>query len=794
MAPVLESVRNRADLLTRKLPGWALVMLIIVLVPNFIRPPAMPADGLEPSWVLASEYAFQHHLKYGSEFIFTYGPFAFLTTRLFDPTTFPFVLLSDVFLALMYVFPLLVVRDVWLAIMYLISAFVGFYPPDAVVPAAALSLFGLSLVYRNVFSIATAGLFAFLALSKYSFFPVIVPLFIVSDLYHLASNRRIPVFAPTLLASSILLLAITSRWHVDLSSFLINTYDIIGYYSRSMQFYGNILKMIIYVGAAAIVVSAGFTTAFYSRADRPAKNYLLLAFAAGTIWYLFVIFKMGYVRQDDHILDSWHGLIFGYVVMFGVLGSTGILQSRSFTGPAGAIALLIGLIMCSSALEDMRLTVGSTRLAAVPAYISARVGDVGNGISSGFEWLDARRWSSAAAERRAADNKIKRSFPDTVIGTVDAVPGNVAPLILSGLRYRPRPVLESYSSYSPRLQKLDETFFNGPDAPDTLFLDISDIDNRLPMEATGPSLPVIGRWYDTVDLDPLGLVLRRRAEPRAMIKTDLGEAEMRLGDWTNLPDYGGGLLLATFDWPRSLFGRILAFAYREPILGITLKSDSGQEYTYRFVPSMSEAGVVLAPLPVGDSRIAALALLDPEAREGKIARIVAFRISGGRFARWTYPQVHVAFEKIAPATGFSGNDASLSLLTRLLDTASRSQVATGAVWVKGHDLFAHAPAMLSAEVKGPSGLRGSIGFADNPAVFKVSEGVRFIVSFEAQDHSRIELLDKTLLPKKGPGYGGPQPFSVEIPASGKLYLETKPVGNTAYDWSMWQGLNVVGQP
>lgn len=799
MATLLDVGAKPLDFLSRRLPVWALISFVTLLVLTIIRPPVMPTDGQEASWALASEYAFRHHLEYGTQFIFTYGPFAFLSTRLFQPSTFPFVIVGDVLLGLVYLSPLIIVRELWLFILYAISGFVGFFPAEAAVSAAAFALFGLTLAYRSFFVIIIVAIFAVSALSKYSFLLVILPLLVVSDLYHLTRGRYFPAFVVAFLTTFILLLEMVSHFTLDWPQFLLNTADIIAYYSRAMQYGGTVLKIGLYAGAAVIVGAAGFAFAYPRDRDQPITKGRP-AVAAGTLWYIFIIFKMGYVRQDDHIIDSWHGLIFGFIVLVALLRMLGLFHAESFARATGAICVLLGLVVCSAALVDMRQTVGDAGLTRVPAYISSRLQQVADGERSGVEWLYPARWRSAIGERNAADAALKRTFPESVTGTVDLIPGDVAPLIASGLRYDPRPVLESYSSYSPRLQQLDSAFFEGASAPHTLFLDISDIDGRLPTQATGPSLPVIGRWYDAVDLDPLGLVLRRRTEPRPMEDTNLGQADIKLGQWVTLPDYGRGLLFATFRWPRSLLGKVLAFAFREPILAITLKSASGDEYTYRLVPSMTEAGIVLAPLPLGDSRLAALDLLDPAISEARSKHIAEFRVSGGHLARLTYPLAHVSFAKLALAPGFSGTNAALSatnpflsLIRGLFDTASAEQITKGAVWVRGHDLFAHAPATLSAELAGPTVFQGSIGFRDDPLVRKVSEGVRFVVSFQAPNQPKQRLFDKTLVPRNGPDYAGPVQFSLNIPESGTLYLETEPVGNTSYDWSMWRGLNIVPQ-
>ena len=190
-------------------------------------------------------------------------------------------------------------------------------------------------------------------------------------------------------------------------------------------------------------------------------------------------------------------------------------------------------------------------------------------------------------QQRGAIQALTRPFPPSVVGTVDAIPWEVAELIASGLDYRPRPVIQSFSSFSPRLQALDRDHFQGPHAPQTLFLRIEDIDGRLPTMATGPSLPVIGQWYDAVDnMAPLGLVLHRRQSPRAASREQLGEAEFRIDQWVTVPQPETGLILARVMLARTLRGRLVTFFYREPLLFITVRTASGSEHRYRFIPSM----------------------------------------------------------------------------------------------------------------------------------------------------------------------------------------------------------------
>src|SRR6185503_13780385 len=62
-----------------------------------LRDGVLPGAGLDPSWQLAGEFAAGRHLVFGRDFVFTYGPYHYLSTRLFDPATFRLVLAYEAF-------------------------------------------------------------------------------------------------------------------------------------------------------------------------------------------------------------------------------------------------------------------------------------------------------------------------------------------------------------------------------------------------------------------------------------------------------------------------------------------------------------------------------------------------------------------------------------------------------------------------------------------------------------------------------------------------------------------------
>ncbi len=61
-----------------------LLFLIVILwaMPSSLIPPML---GLDPSWAMALGWAIQHHIQFGKDFIWTYGPLGFIIRPIFYP-------------------------------------------------------------------------------------------------------------------------------------------------------------------------------------------------------------------------------------------------------------------------------------------------------------------------------------------------------------------------------------------------------------------------------------------------------------------------------------------------------------------------------------------------------------------------------------------------------------------------------------------------------------------------------------------------------------------------------------
>jgi len=648
----------------------------------------LPAAGLDASWQLAAEFAARKHLVFGRDFVFTYGPYHYLSTRLFDPATFRLVLAYDAFaVAALFWLPL---RNRSLAAC--LALLVGLLLPqetEGVRVAAMFAVFLIAVRERTAWGVLLVAVCGPLVLAKYSYALVIMPLALLADAERVWS-RRTPLMTLSL-ALGVLVADLAAGQPLGaVGALAANVLDIVSGYSRAMQLPGPVPELLLAValGAAAIAFAARLAKAAREDAPEPEAeaaprrraDLAPTAAVLGLAWTLFVAFKMGFVRQDTHTLIFHQAAPLALAALYGAFDRPGGWARRA----APVFGLLIAAILASSLFWRSALQRPSPQAPTdVVAYLGRAAAGLKPRLQTSVGWFTGEKFADLRQARANAEAGIRRSFPPSVSGTVDALPMELSEIIVSGLDYRPRPVIQSYSAYTPRLQALDRAHFEGPRAPDTLFLKVEDIDNHLPTLATGPSLPVIGRRYDPAGADPLGLILKRRAVPRPMTRSLGPERRVPIGAWTPAPGRPDRLLMAHIKVERSLIGRLAGLVLREPSLNISLRTAGGGDTTWRFVPDMAELGVAISPLPAGWDQVDAL--FDPQTRNPG-APAVAMRLWSPT-GNWAFRRARVAYEEIAYAPGFAATmppppPPSPEMLTLLQalglpPTREAAQTATG---------------------------------------------------------------------------------------------------------------------
>ena len=229
-------------------------------------------------------------------------------------------------------------------------------------------------------------------------------------------------------------------------------------------------------------------------------------------------------------------------------------------------------------------------------------------------------------EFNAGYKAIREAYPiPHLSGSVDVYSTNHAVVMAHALPWNPRPILQSYSAYTPALARLNREHLLGERAPDWVWFTVEPIDGRLASQEDGASWPVLLRDYEPIQKARGGMVLKRRVAGAASVP-ELGatliQRSVQFGERIELPRDGGALSFS-LDARRNVLGQLLHTALKARSLMVELELASGETRRLRLVSGMLVEPVVLSPL-VESSEEFALLYGDLSALADK--RVVAMKL------------------------------------------------------------------------------------------------------------------------------------------------------------------------
>ena len=204
------------------------------------------------------------------------------------------------------------------------------------------------------------------------------------------------------------------------------------------------------------------------------------------------------------------------------------------------------------------------------------------------EWLNVSRSVDLPNIRRVVQNK-----------RVDMVMNEQGVVLLNGFNYAPRPVYQSHAAFTPYLDRLNEAYFLGPEAPEYVLLKIAPIDNHFPSQDDSLAITALLRAYHSVLIESGYLLLEHDSGKSNGAITPLDGAALStvvLGTETPVPDAGANASIAHLRLDLTFWGKLYSFVLREPLLKMVVRTSDDREIEYRFVRPTAGAGFILSPL------------------------------------------------------------------------------------------------------------------------------------------------------------------------------------------------------
>ena len=794
--------------------GLAL-LLAFVWISHMSLPIPTSTPGLDASWRQVLGYAITHGWQAGRDFVFTFGPLGYFNPAPYDPALFWTKIVGwEIALKLVLTGYLVIavrrMRSTLEKAIYVLVLLLLFPGDDAffftVTMAIAIPIVhsGERLRLRDALAFVCLTL---VSLVKFTYFVLIV-ICVALIAAHRAWNgswraaaRALALYAVvfatvwTLLGESLL----------DLPRYVQRAGWIAKGYNEGMGCIGSDREASL---ARAIVLLALAVVAVHVMLRARSKA----AWIAGAVLCcgMFVALKGGFVRHGGNSIT-----FFGFAAL------------APFLLPASPATRTFEQLLCAvqtaariacTALAVYGFVTVLYRVGDAPKVMVDRLFNDTLGNVSALADLEGCR---TRYEDDRADRRARFDLPQmrANIGRehVDVLCHLQAIALLNDFDYRPRPVFQGYSAYTPELIRLNAHYLESRDAPRFVIFAYDTSDNRLASSEDGLALQVMMRDYAPLLSERGYLLLERDRDPapvhvedeRTLVFEGTAAIDETVDVEALLNERNPGMpprraygklekpepcIVLALDIELGARGKLWSALVKTPPLNMHFELDDGEVLDARVVPGMMHTGVVVSPYLdtqgayvrwyCGEHvpRLARFSVQASDEDAYLFMRRMAVRlyrddalsahVDPALEPRLAFPMFSQKPASIAP---WPGPDRSRLENREVLTLQAPSEIA-----------FAIAP--------GGHSLHAEFGVQPNAWENGCSDGAGF--SIVARDASGVErVLFHRVVDRNAPGdHDRPQAVDVAFDAdrATTLFLRTDggPQGDTSCDWTYWTEVRI----
>lgn len=564
----------------------ALKLGIFLTLLGIIMPvPIMPAIDIDSSWMFGINQAVAQQLNFGKDIVFTYGPYSSLLTLVYHPATRLLIIISSIYLTALYWISIITlshrVKWQW-SLIFLITLIIILHQTITFSRDTLLFLYPL-LVALNCIKIQSIQInyylkfilvfllfsgFGLLPLIKTSFLILSIFIYFLSFIYFVKKQQKILATICVISPIIFIIWLISGQTLLSLVDYIGSSVDIILGYTDAMSLYGDYYEIFIYSLAVIFLLFTVFLQKTLTNKEE--RYFLLLSYAA----YCFIAFKAGFVRHDLHAITA------GACILIASLSLVFIFQLSK------TVIISIILSLTSWFIIDNHYL-----------YTSAR--DILNNFYATYWFVFNFEEHEKLNERfNSSVQTIKNNIQLPLLsGTSDIYSFEQTLLIVSGNIWSPRPILQSYSTYTPKLAEINKQHLLSNNAPNTIFFSVEPIDKRLPATEDGLSLPTLLSHYHPIGLFGNYFLMLQKNIIQSSINETVKEQKQlsSLGKITAVPEISQAVFVK-LDIKPTVLGRLANFIFKSAPLEIEVNLINGEKKAYRLISGMAKAGFILSPL------------------------------------------------------------------------------------------------------------------------------------------------------------------------------------------------------
>ena len=764
-------------------------LFMLALFTGIFEFPDLPALSLDPSWRIVLSRAFYSGAQFGHDIVFTYGPLGFLMGNTYDGAHF-WVLIAWQ-LVKTVAFTAIILRagyrlptfGRWLYFGMFIL--IGVYFED-VLYLTIILLLGIESIHEREIpgaraSVAIGAGLAWLSLIKFTNLLLAAAVIILVVNLHLRRNRKYSAFGLIggYVGGVLVIWLVTQQGLRYLPDYLITSWNISRGYADSM----NLLppKLALWKALSGLVLLSiylGLNLTSRLRKAGPVTGLLLIAA------FSFLSWKHGFIRADGHMGGFFCAMVLSAIVAPILFGAA---------RPLGAVRwLLLLLIVCVSiwGLDD------SFTLTRSNAW-NVFTGKITNDFSRLRQWKKFRASYDEEICRLLVERPLVKTREIVGSATIDVLGHESAIVCLHGFNYRPRPVFQSYSVYTPDLAQLNRDYFMSLRAPDFILQKIQTIDDRPVTIDDAAVLRLLPALYEYKDAEDGYLLWRRRPVPNEfpVNLTPLLSGVGIPGEELHIERFADKPLWLELSYSLSLAGSLRAFCYQPPIVHLRLTDAEGGHSNYRLPLSQALSGFLLTPL-IDDASDFLMFASGQSLRRVRSFMVTIEEGHGYLFAeRFAFSLTEISLPHAQLALGIVAREMRFSMFkTQPSSVSAFTPVLEQEI--EGHSVIvAHAPSVITFDMpERPLRLTGAFGLM--PGAYSEgghTDGATFQVIWTDGPKREI-LFSRRLDPVRVSTDRGLQQLSLDLRPwqRGQLLLKIDPGPDwdNSWDWSAWSNIHI----
>jgi len=558
--------------INKYIQGIAAFILALYSFPTCLR--LEPGYYLEGSWMRAINMAIKNKLTFGHDFIFTYGPLGFLSTRYDGYVTGYSLFAGDLvlFACYFYFYKKYLPKSIYWFIIALMAMMLMRHTNYS------QHLFLVFMIYavgniRNKGNDAIelslcglTGLLLFFIKINYGIIslPVLTGVAIVTSLQNVKKGLVFTSVSMLVLMISCVLL------HVHAIDYIRFSMPIISHYDEAMQHTQELILTVRTLGIAAMCLSAVAILIYYvNQNGQPYKNKILPAALLALTIYL--LYKNAYTREDSVHYDHYFTTIPLFLVLTVLVTDT---KKKIVTKLLCITGLAVSIYTFEQPKSDLDLIHDTTYLDARSYFFSFT-----KNASENTDW---------APLPAATKQMIGRQ-------TIDIIPDQVFVLQYNDLNYYARPIPQSYSTYSTELDSVNAHHFTQLKRPQYLMMKNGTTDNRYffwDESLTKASIRLHYNYKDTSILEYYLLQSKNDDESQPLF-VPLYSRKYRLGDTVKINFNGDQAIYMNTSISYTTYGKLYRLFSQLPELSVTLLMSDGTTKTYKAVPPQLQNPVLI---------------------------------------------------------------------------------------------------------------------------------------------------------------------------------------------------------